>query len=101
MTVLCVHQDLYPYTDHGRTCIQLIWYEKDGEVVSPKIRSAAWCERFGAMPPSVCCPFIEEKRRYAPHGVDSIKMTEKTHDEAYYMVSNFLMLTVEGKDVQY
>jgi hypothetical protein len=87
MVILRIHRDTYPQTDHGYTWVECIWYEKDGERISPIIPSAGCCERLGSMPGGpIRCDFVGEEKRYAPDAVARTEKSETIHDDGRYRV---------------
>ncbi len=86
MTVMRIHRDTFPSTDHGYTWVEFMWFERDGRKLSPIIPSAGCCERLGHMPGGpVRCDFAAEERHYAPDGIARIEKSETVHD-GYYRV---------------
>ena len=89
MAVLRVHRDVYPRTDHGYTWVECLWFERDGERVSPTIPAAGCCERLGGLPGGpIHCNTLEEEKFYAPEGVEKTVKSETVHDDAFYRVGS-------------
>jgi hypothetical protein len=40
MATLRIHRDIFPRTDHGYTWTECLWFERDGNTVSPTIPAA-------------------------------------------------------------
>ena len=96
-TVLRIHRDIFPRTDHGHTWVEGIWFERDGEKVSPTIPSAGACERLGSMPGGpVRCDLAAEQRHYAPERVERVVKTETTH-AGYYHVGPVCIVPQENE----
>lgn len=96
MIVMRIHRDIFPYTDHGYTWVECMWFERDGKTVSPTIPSAGACERLGHMPGGpIRCDIVREERHYAPEGVDRIEKSERVHDGAYYRVGTVCIVPDE------
>ena len=84
MTVLRIHRDFYPKTDHGYTWVETIWFERDGKTVSPLIPAAGCCERLISMPGGpVICDMNREQQLYAPEGIERTVKTDSTHSGFY------------------
>ena len=87
MVIMRIHRDIYPKTDHGYTWVECLWFERDGQQISPTIPSAGCCERLGDLPGGpVCCDFLAAQDRYAPEGFTRLEKTEAVHDDGYYRI---------------
>ena len=87
MITLRIHRDVFPRTDHGYTWVECVWFERDGEAISPTIPSAGCCERLGSLPGGpLRCDLPGEERHYAPEGVVRVVKSETIHDDGYYHV---------------
>lgn len=86
MIVMRIHRHTYPWTDHGYTWVESMWFEQNGERISPFVPAAGCCERLGNMPGGpVGCDLAYEIGRYAPNGY-KIEKSETIHDDGYYRV---------------
>ena len=96
MVIMRIHRDIFPRTDHGYTWVECMWFERDGEVISPTIPSAGCCERLGSMPGGpIQCDVLDEERHYAPEGSSRIEKSETVHDDGYYRVGTVSIVQVE------
>jgi hypothetical protein len=87
MIVKRLHRDIFPHTDHGYTWIETLWYERDGERISPLIPAAGCTERLGHMPGGPIIADLEyERQRYAPDGERIVK--SETIREGFYRVNS-------------
>ena len=99
-TILRIHRDIYPHTDHGYTWVECIWFERDGKTVSPTIPSAGCCERLGSMPGGpVRSDLGREEEIYAPDGVARVEKSEEVHDRYYYQVGTVCITPLEEHEV--
>lgn len=96
MTILRIHRDIYPHTDHGYTWVEAVWFERDGKTVSPIIPAAGCCERLNSMPGGpVLCDMHREEELYAPDGVERVVKSNDVHDDGFYRVGT-VCITKEG-----
>lgn len=82
-TIMRVHTDTYPQTDHGYSWTETIWFERDGQRISPTIPGAAYCARLIHWPGDFVriVTIDDETRHYCGEGVRSkIVKSEQSHD---------------------
>ena len=87
MTIMRIHRDVFPHTDHGHTWVECLWFEEHRQRTSPIIPAAGYCDRLGQLPGGpIRCDLAAERQHYAPNGVDRAISSQTTHDTVYYHV---------------
>jgi hypothetical protein len=83
MTILRIHKDIFPHSDHGYTWVECYWYERDGQRISAITPGAGCNERLGAMPGGAIMNFMpEDNARFQP---ERTVKSEKEH-AGYYKI---------------
>lgn len=79
-----LHRDIFPYTDHGYTWVETIWWEDNGERISPMIPAGACNERLGQMPGGPMIDRTQEERAFYVKGrLCRVRKTETIHQGRY------------------
>jgi len=98
MVIMRIHRDTYPRTDHGYTWVECLWFERDGQIISPIIPSAGCCARLGSMPGGpIRCDIVRAERHYAPEGISRLEKSETIHDDGHYRVGTVCIVPDERR----
>lgn len=84
-----LHRDIFPYTDHGYTWIETIWWEENGDRISPMIPAGQCNERLGNMPGGPILNRVPDERAFYLRGRPArLLKTETMHDKHHYRVTS-------------